>query len=283
MRCILVSAIVNSKSGPPSSPEESPWLARAPHADSCYGARPDDRSTPGMLNLPPLTAGTLIKRYKRFLADVEVPGRGVVTAHCPNTGSMTSCWKPGAPVLLSRSDNPKRKLSWTLECVDMGRGWVGVNTSRVNSAVRAAIGHGAIDQLHSYTGIRSEPRIAFEGHPPSRLDLLLENDEGPACYVEIKNTTLLVGDTVMFPDAVTERGRKHLELLSLAVARGLRGVILFAVNRPEGRWFEPAADIDPRYADTLARAVDAGVEVIVARLRHREQVLEVTGSVLFTA
>lgn len=232
-----------------------------------------------MLNLPPLTSGTLIKRYKRFLADVELPGVGVVTAHCPNTGSMASCWEPGAPVRLSHSDNPRRKLAWTLECVDMGRGWVGVNTSRVNAAIKAAIQHGSIDGLGAWTSIRSEPRVVFDGHPASRFDLLLESAAGPDCYIEVKNTTLLVGEAVRFPDAVTERGRKHLELLALAVARGARGIILFAVNRPEGRWFEPAADIDPQYAQTLSRVVDAGVEVIVARLAHGENSLAVTGSV----
>lgn len=232
-----------------------------------------------MLTLPPLTTGTLIKRYKRFLADVALPGMGMVTAHCPNTGSMASCWKPGAPVRLSHSDNPKRKLAWTLECVDMGRGWVGVNTSRVNSAVKAAIEHGAIDGLGAYTRIRGEPRILFDGHPASRFDLVLENDGAPECFIEVKNTTLLVGEAVKFPDAITERGRKHLELLALTVSQGSRGIILFAVNRPEGRWFEPAAEIDPQYAETLSRVVDAGVEVIVARLRHGETTLEITGSV----
>jgi len=232
-----------------------------------------------MLQLPPLTAGTLIKRYKRFLADVDLPGVGRVTAHCPNTGSMATCWEPGAPVRLSHSDNPRRKLAWTLECVDMGSGWVGVNTSRVNSAVKAAIEHGAIDGLGPWQNIRGEPRVVFDGHPPSRFDLLLQGEGLPDCYIEVKNTTLMVDDAVKFPDAVTERGRKHLELLALAVARGARGVILFAVNRPEGRWFEPAAEIDPQYAETLARVRDAGVEIIVARLRHGESTLEVTGSV----
>jgi sugar fermentation stimulation protein A len=156
---------------------------------------------------------------------------------------------------------------------------VGVNTSRVNHAIRAAIEHEAIEGLNGYTDIQGEPRVAFDGHPPSRFDLRLEGGGGNPCYVEIKNTTLLAGDTVQFPDAVTDRGRKHLELLSLAVRQGFRGIILFAVNRPEGRWFEPAAAIDPRYADTLARVVDAGVEIIVARLRHGDRTLEVTGSV----
>lgn len=235
-----------------------------------------------MLKMPPLTTGILIRRYKRFLADVELPGAGLVTAHCPNTGSMRSCWKPGAPVRLSHSDNPARKLAWTLECVDMGHGWVGVNTSRVNYAVKAAIEHGAIECLRGYAHIRSEPRILYDGHPASRFDLLLESDGAPQCYIEVKNTTLLVGDAVRFPDAVTERGRKHLELLALAVARGARGIILFAVNRPEGRWFEPAAEIDPGYAETLHRVVEAGVEVVVARLRHGDEALEVTGSVHLT-
>lgn len=231
-----------------------------------------------MLSLPPLTRGTLLRRYKRFLADVELPGVGLVTAHCPNTGSMVSCWAPGAPVQLSHSDNPARKLAWTLECVDMGRGWVGVNTSRVNRAVRAAVEHGAIDAVTGYTHITSEPRVSFAGYPASRFDLLLQKSGAPDCYIEVKNTTLLSGDTVRFPDAITERGRKHLELLALAVARGARGVILFAVNRPEGRWFEPAADIDPQYAQTLARVQRAGVEIIVARLRHGLNTLAVTGS-----
>ena len=234
-----------------------------------------------MLMLPPLTPGTLIKRYKRFLADVELPGTGLVTAHCPNTGSMATCWRPGAPVLVSHSESPSRKLPWTLECVDMGRGWVGVNTGRVNHAIRAAIEHRAIDGFGAYSGIRSEPRVSFDGHPPSRFDLLLERDDGPGCYIEIKNTTLLVGDAVMFPDAVTERGRKHLELLTLAAAAGWRAIILFAVNRPEGQWFEPAVHIDPQYADALTRAVDTGVEVIVARLEHSGRTLRVTGSVRF--
>lgn len=232
-----------------------------------------------MLNLPPLTTGVLLKRYKRFLADVELPDVGVVTAHCPNTGSMASCWAPGAPVRLSRSDNPGRKLPWTLECVDMGRGWVGVNTSRVNHAIRAAIQHDSIESLNGYAVLRAEPRVAFDGHPPSRFDFKLEHNDRRPCYVEVKNTTLLLGESVQFPDAVTERGRKHLDLLALAVRRGYRAVILFAVNRPEGRWFEPAAGIDPDYADTLARVVDAGVEMVVARLRHGERTLEVTGSV----
>lgn len=232
-----------------------------------------------MLHLPPLTTGTLINRYKRFLADVELPGVGVVTAHCPNTGSMASCWKPGAPARLSHSGNPNRRLPWTLECVDMGRGWVGVNTSRVNTAVKAAIEHGAIEGLGGYASIQSEPRAVFDGHPESRFDLLLEYDRAPDCYVEVKNTTLLVGEAVKFPDAVTERGRKHLELLALAVAQGARGIILFAVNRPEGRWFEPAAEIDPQYATALSRVVAAGVEVIIARLRHGDNTLEVSGSV----
>jgi sugar fermentation stimulation protein A len=224
-----------------------------------------------------LTPGRLLRRYKRFLADVEIPGLGMVTAHCPNTGSMASCWRPGAPVRLSHSDSPRRKLAWTLECVDMGEGWVGVNTARVNAAIRAAIEHGSIPALDGYATIRSEPRVSFDGHPPSRFDLLLEGGK-PPCYVEVKNTTLLVGNAVQFPDAVTVRGRKHLELLAMAAARGCRAVILFAVNRPEGRWFEPAAAIDPAYAETLERVAGTGVEVIVARLRHGEHSLEVTGA-----
>ncbi len=225
--------------------------------------------------LPPLTNGRIVRRYKRFLADVVLDSGEQVTAHCPNTGAMTSCWRPGAPVQLSYSDNPKRKLAWTLERVDMGRGWVGVHTGRVNRVIAQAIQEHRIGPLAGYRELRYEPRFNIKGHPATRFDLLLSAPERADVYVEIKNTTLLVDDTIQFPDAVTERGRKHLQLLTKAVQRGHRGVMVYAVNRPEGEYFEPAADIDPLYARALLRAVTKGVEVFAVRLCHREQSIEV--------
>ena len=218
--------------------------------------------------LPALTRGNIIRRYKRFLADVELGDGRVITAHCPNTGAMTTCWRPGAPVELSHSDNPKRKLPWTLERVDMGHGWVGVNTARVNHVIASGLRKGWIPQLDQYRDIRTEPAFNIDGFPKSRLDLLLSNGPHVDAYVEIKNATLLDGDIVRFPDAVTERGRKHLELLQQAVRRGYRGVIVFAVNRPEGHSFEPAWDIDPDYGHTLMEVTADGVEALAVRLQH---------------
>ena len=221
-----------------------------------------------MLDLPPLHDGHILRRYKRFLADVELPGIGVVTAHCPNTGSMQACWEPGAPVQLSASDNPKRKLGWTLERVDMGAGWVGVNTSRANQIIRGAFEHHLVAGVENYNSVRPEPSYNVAEHGRSRFDFLLREDGLPDCYVEVKNTTLLRNDHIEFPDAVTTRGRKHLQLLQHAVAHGCRGIILFAVNRPEGEAFSVARDIDPDYHAELLRSIDLGVEVIALRLKH---------------
>ncbi|MEJ1353732.1 MAG: DNA/RNA nuclease SfsA [Candidatus Sedimenticola sp. (ex Thyasira tokunagai)] len=220
------------------------------------------------MKLPPLTAGRILRRYKRFLADVELNDGTQVTAHCPNTGRMTGCWAPGAPVQLSFSDNPKRKLSWTLERVDMGRGWVGVNTARTNSVVAEAITEGRVSVLAGYQRLQREVRFTVPGHPASRLDLLLSEGMAKDALVEIKNVTLLVGDSLQFPDAVSERARKHLDMLVAAVERGMRGVILFAVNRPEGDYFTPAVAIDPEYGARLKGAVTAGVEAYALRLQH---------------
>lgn len=231
-----------------------------------------------MYSLPPLTDGKIIKRYKRFLADVRLSDGRMVTAHCPNTGSMTGCWKPGAPVQLSHSDNPKRKLAWTLERVDMGRGWIGVNTGRVNHIIAEAIRSQRIPQLEGYRQMRKEPAFHVDGHPKSRFDILLTDGALPSAYVEVKNTTLIADKAILFPDAVTERGRKHLELLQKAVKMGFRGVIVYAINRPEGEYFEPAWDIDPEYGHALVRAAASGVEVLAVRLKHFADQVTVIGS-----
>ena len=231
-----------------------------------------------MYRLPPLTDGRIVKRYKRFLADVQLEDGSIVTAHCPNTGAMTTCWAPGVPVQLSYSDNPRRKLAWTLERVDMGRGWIGVNTARVNHIIAAAIRGAHVEALAGYDELYTEPSFEAPGYPRSRFDILLRSGTQPDVYVEIKNTTLLTGDGIAFPDAVTKRGYKHLELLTEAVKLGFRGVILYALNRPEGRYFEPAWDIDPEYGHALQRASANGVEILLVRLRHLLQEVEVAGT-----
>jgi sugar fermentation stimulation protein A len=218
------------------------------------------------MQLPPLTRGRILRRYQRFLADIELSSGERVVAHCPNTGSMATCWEPGAPVELSRSDNAARKLPWTLERVDMGAGWVGVNTQRTNAVMAEGILAGAIPALAGYGWLRRE--VPWPGVYASRLDLALGDAAEAAVWVEVKNVTLLREGCLRFPDAPSERGRRHLEALLEIAATGRRAVLLFALNRPEGRWFATASEVDPAYAEGLRRAVEGGVEVLAVRIRH---------------
>lgn len=220
------------------------------------------------MKLPPLTDGRILRRYKRFLADVELASGEVVKAHCPNTGSMLGCWEANAPVQLSHSDNPKRKLAWTLERVDMGRGWIGVHTGRTNPVVGEALREGRIPVLAGYSGVRGEAAFTATGFAPSRFDFFLSGGGGADAWVEVKNVTLLRSNALAFPDAVTQRGRKHLELLVEACRQGFRGVMLYALNRPEGDCFRPADEIDPAYGEALRRARHQGVEVLAWRIEH---------------
>ena len=207
---------------------------------------------------------TLIKRYTRFLSDVTLDGGEVVTASCPNTGSMKGLTEPGSPVWLSLSDNPKRKYAYTWELVEVPGGvLVGVNTGRSNALVREAIEAGIIDELAGYHDIRAEVRIGEEG---SRADFLLARD-GEHCYLEVKNVTAAVEDGVaLFPDAVSTRGTRHLrELIGVLRAPGRRAVLCFCVQRDDVREVRPADAIDPDYGNTLRQALEAGVEVIAYR------------------
>lgn len=230
------------------------------------------------MQLPPLTDGHIVRRYKRFLADVVLADGREVVAHCPNTGAMTGCWAPGAPVQLSHSDDPRRKLAWTLERVDMGAGWVGVNTHRVNPAVDEAVDAGAVPALSGYGRLRREVKVEAGGHA-ARLDLVLEQGERPDAYVEIKCVTLPDGDRLRFPDAVTERGKRHLDVLAALAAQGHRAVMVYALNRPEGMAFSPADAIDPAYGARLREVTVAGVEVLALRISHEGQEMRVTGEV----
>ena len=204
--------------------------------------------------------GVFQRRYKRFFADVELPGGEILTVHCANTGSMKNCLVPGTPCFYSRSDNPARKLPGTLEVVTTCYGnLAGVNTGRPNALVRTAIEAGTIAELRGYTGLRSEVRYGDEG---SRIDLLLQG-ESADCYLEVKNVTLDCGGGVArFPDAVTSRGSKHLRELMAMVGQGHRAVLFFCVQLTGVDRVGLAGDIDPVYAATFKGAVDAGVEVI---------------------
>ncbi|RII25724.1 MAG: DNA/RNA nuclease SfsA [Geobacter sp.] len=217
-----------------------------------------------------LIPGRLLRRYKRFMADVELGDGTMVTAHCPNSGSMLGCAVPGSLVLLSRSGNPARKFPYTWELVQADGCWVGINTALPNRLVREGIEQGIVAELQGYELIRQE--VCY-GSERSRIDLLLE---GPGlCYVEVKNVTLIDGDVARFPDSVTERGQKHLRELMAMVESGARSVNLFVVQRADARTVAPADAIDPAYGRLLRRAVEAGVELLAyqARVTPEEIVL----------
>lgn len=213
------------------------------------------------MKLPALIPGRLIKRYKRFLADIELDDGSVVTAHCPNSGSMKGCNLPGAPVMLSLSPNLNRKLAHTWELVQVDGYWVGLNTMLPNRLAEEAILEGTISELQGYQRLRREVPYGSER---SRIDLLLE-DEQRRCFVEVKNVTLVEVGLALFPDAVTERGQKHLRELMEVVRNGDRGVILFTVQRGDGAAVAPADAIDPVYGRLLREAVAHGVEALAYR------------------
>ncbi len=206
----------------------------------------------------PLQAATLIKRYKRFLADVTTDEGQEITVHCPNTGSMRGCSTPGSRVMLSTSPNPKRKYPQTFEMIREGSTWIGVNTMLTNHIVAEAIVEGRIKELQGIDSITREVKTSKS----SRLDLLLKKGE-EKIYVEIKNCSLVEEGWAMFPDAVTARGTKHLHELANLVQQGHQGIIFFCVQRTDADRFRPAAHIDPLYAQTLAEVTKKGVQVLV--------------------
>lgn len=204
----------------------------------------------------PIIYGTLLRRYKRFLADIEFDDGAIITAHCPNTGRMTSCAQPGWRVALTESNNPKRKYRHTWELVHNGTCWICVNTNRANQIAFEAISDGVIPALSGFTDVLREQTFGN-----SRFDLLLRTKEN-LCYVEVKNVTLVTPDgTYAFPDAVTERGKKHLAGLIDVIKQGHRAAMLFVIPRSDAKTFRPAHEIDPAYATELARAKASGVEI----------------------
>ncbi len=207
----------------------------------------------------PLIEGKILKRYKRFLADVELPSGEVITTHVANTGSMKTCWEPGWKVLLSYHDNPKRKLKHSLEMTSNEKTWIGVNTSLPNKLGHEAIQNGTIKELQGYPVIRPESKVGN-----SRLDLLLTGSSDlPDCYVEIKNVTLKgEHQNVLFPDSVTERGQKHLKELIHLVGLGKRACMLFIVQREDAQSFSPADHIDQKYGELLRMAKERGVLIL---------------------
>ncbi|PTN36918.1 DNA/RNA nuclease SfsA [Desulfonatronum sp. SC1] len=226
-----------------------------------------------MLLPQPLITGVLIRRYKRFLADVRLESGEVVTAHTPNTGSMLGCSSPGSRVWLSRAENPKRKYPWTWELTETESGvLVGIHTGRSNGLVWEALAEGKAAELAGYRPVRRE--VVVEN---GRLDMLLENAEDRACYVEVKNVTAVDEQgTAIFPDAVSVRASRHLETLAELVVKGHRAVIFFCVQRGDARRLSPADVIDPVYGQTLRRVSALGVEALAWRadVSQRAIVLE---------
>jgi sugar fermentation stimulation protein A len=211
-----------------------------------------------------LLAGTLIQRYKRFLADVQLDDGSVVTAHSTNTGSMKTCWESGDRVLLESAANPARKLKFTWLAVERPGGWVGVETGMPNRVVAEAARRDALPGLGGLHGVRTEVKYGAEN---SRIDVLALDGEDRQVFIEVKNTTLKSGEWALFPDAVTERGTKHLRELQTMVKEGHRAAIAFFVHRMDVDRFDAAREIDPAYALELDRAAKTGVEILPLAVR----------------
>ncbi len=219
----------------------------------------------------PILEGRLVRRYKRFFVEVELPDGSLVTAHCPNTGSLLGCLVAGSRAILRDSQNMERRLRYVFQAVEIAGTLINVDTSLPNHVVHEAVLAGRIPALTGYDDVR--PEVPYGRS--SRIDLLLSRRRSrKLCYVEIKNTTLAVGRTALFPDAVTERGLKHLGELRSMVARGHRAVQLFFVSRADTRRFRPADDIDPEYGRALRAAAARGVEVLAWSARVRPDSIE---------
>lgn len=260
---------------------------------------------------PPLVQGILIRRYKRFFAEIQLDSGEMITAHCPNTGPMTGIYRVGAPVLVSRSDNPKRKLAYTWEAVQLQEGdrppiWVGTNTNLPNRVVRSLLERRLIPELGPYGAIRSEvkygagdrSRIDFvldpvnpvgtslgdapgdaSGHDCSGHDLIAPSDR--SIYLEVKNTTWTDGGTLaLFPDTVTTRGQKHLRELT-ALLPEYRAVMLYFINRGDCDRFAPGDGPDPEYGRLLRVAIAQGLEVLPCRFEVTPQGFEYRGLATF--
>lgn len=208
-----------------------------------------------------LVHGTLIQRYKRFLADIKLDDGTTVVAHCTNSGTMKSCLENGAEVYLTPVNDSKRKTKFTWEMININNDWVGINTANPNKIAFEEIYNDGIPGLTGYTRVLRE--VKFED---SRFDIYAENDY-EQCFVEVKNVTLKEGKYALFPDAVTTRGQKHLKTLIDVKRVGMRAVMLYIVQRSDVEVFAPAKEIDPDYAKALKNAMEEGVEVIVMQAK----------------
>lgn len=206
----------------------------------------------------PLLSGIFLKRYKRFFADIDLNG-DIVVAHTANTGTMKSCLQEGYKALVSFHDSPTRKLKYSFEMIHNNKSWIGINTSLTNQLALEAIANGTIKELQGYREVKPEAKIG-----QSRIDILLSNSPHEQCYVEVKNVTLVDDDNhCLFPDAVTERGQKHLKELIELKSQSIRCAMLFVVQRQDCIAFKIDQTIDPDYCELLKKAIKFGVEVLV--------------------
>lgn len=212
----------------------------------------------------PLVEARLLRRYKRFLADVELPGGQIVVAHLANPGSMRTCWEDGAPGRLLHSADPKRKLPWSVEQIQVGGAWIVVNTARGNVVVGEALSAGRIPELAGYGKIERESAYESGG----RCDWRLSSAAPPAtAWVEVKTATMKDGPRAIFPDSVSERATRHLGELVARVEAGDRAVLLFCVGREDVESVAPADAYDPAYGRALRESARRGVEVLAWRVR----------------
>jgi len=226
----------------------------------------------------PLIEAVLIKRYKRFLADVELQNGDLLTVHCPNTGSMTNCAEPGWKVFLSESANIKRKYSHTWEMAVNNQGhWIGINTNNANKIVKGALGQRRIIELAEYSQITPEYKVG-----DSRIDFFLQGDGMPDCYVEVKSMTLCEDSLGLFPDAVTQRGTKHANELAKLAKAGHRAVLLFCAQHSGITHFDIARHIDDKYAQAVSEAKKVGVEVICYNCNFSSDFIELGHSIANT-
>jgi sugar fermentation stimulation protein A len=215
--------------------------------------------TPVSLPIEARLEATLIRRYKRFLADIRLDDGSELTVHCPNPGSMLGTKTPGSAVRCSTHDNPKRKLRHTLEMIRVGRSWVGLHAVKANAVARHALESNAYTPFAGYEKVEREVSVAEGSRFDFRLSGHASRDE--ACWIEVKSVTLCEERAARFPDAVTTRGRRHLEHLMARKREGERAALLYIVQRADADSVAPAGDIDPEYAATLHEAARAGVEI----------------------
>ena len=224
---------------------------------------------------PPLIPGKLIKRYKRFLADIELATGEIITAHCPNTGPMRGVCEPNSLVQVSRSDNPKRKLAYTWEMIRVDNSWVGVNTGLPNKVIKIALEQKLLPQLATrYDSVRRE--VLYGKDRKSRIDFVLTQAEQPDLYLEVKSVTLTEGKIALFPDTVTTRGQKHLQEL-MALIPDAKPAMLYFINRGDCDLFAPGDDYDPQYGKLLRQAIALGVEIFPLRFEITPQEIRYIG------